>query len=1396
MRLFLSYFLLIHSFPIPLQGEDIPLLAAEFTRNQNAGFESYARKPEDSGTNSFINSSASTAKHDLTQLDTGLDVSLQDQTEGLMYSHQLLSVEDGLAARAVLCGLQDQRGFLWLGTRNGLNRFDGEKFILMTRRDGLQRNRVVGLVEDKVGNIWISYGSREGSNQPDGRTDIYNPISGEIVPIEDKFPDIPFNLQDIQGIVSNKEGDIYFLIRPTMLYRYAVDKGFTMMTDQMLQYDQIMSHWDFKAHAQGENIALSYRYSFFGNRMIRNDSPENKLSYFNEDGLLEYVSADHTSKDTRLIIERHHPEGGVTTESKVCDSLTYSVLDKLDYFAGRWNERYGPSVMFIIDSRLHVFKDYRISVLPTGSFSFTDFRYHLSFFSDLQGNLWVGAPSGLHKFTQQTNHFQILFNKEVYNSHDIRSNQMRGIYADDAGNVWAAGPIGMGYYDHKEAKYFNVFNGRKVWIYCIDQQRDNIHLFGTGFYSIKLPTDDKKTSRDAPQLPDLIAESTYSEKGSFWAVKSLPNQRYLIGNNLGKLLIWNRVDDTFDQVNTCGPQMPFSNYIYKIIFSPTDQHYWAVGGSGCYRISKEYCITDYYGSEAAVDEQHRIPVENVQDLYEDAKGIFWLASNGEGLLRWDREIGIFQSFTVQDGLPSNTLYCILPDDFGNLWISTDNGLVRFNTDNHVINVFSTKDGIAHNEFNRISSFKAVDGRMYFGGIDGVTTFHPRDFETDYAATRIPLALTSFHQFLSGKDKLTDLTTDLLTKQEITLKPGDRFFRLEFALLDYRFPVNRYKYLIEGLDKEWQYITEPLIQISGLKYGNYVLRIAGQRSSGTWSEQELIYPIHVLRPYYITWWAFLVYGLAFLSFLFYFRKYQIRRAWEKADKIRLQEINSFKTKLYTNITHEFRTPLTVILGMADMIEQPLHTKEMIQRNSQGLLHLVNQMLDLSKLESGSLKLDLIQADVVPYIKYLLESFQSFASTKGISLVLIKAPDSVVMDFDEIKIKSVISNLLFNAIKFSKENGQVALRLLEEKGHLEIRVKDNGIGIPPDKLPYIFDSFYQVDDSSTRQAEGTGIGLTLTKELVELMGGKISVQSPAPDGEGTEFAVSLPLTMGALTGLPDTTHFEKETSQIRMMQAEAGSTTKSADLPLLLIIEDNPDLVTYIQACLRGRYTFAWAENGAIGIEKAREIIPDVIISDVMMPEKDGFEVCRTLKNDMLTSHIPIVLLTARIDDESRLEGLGAGADAYLSKPFLKEELFIRMEKLLELRRNLKARYAGGSTDIVSTNTISDPPTLDGLFLQKIRDLVEANLDVTSFGNTQLAAAMLVSESQLFRKVKALTGRSTAIHIRSIRLQKAKEMLLDPGLTVSEIAYKTGFSDPSYFARTFSKEFGRTPTEFRK
>jgi signal transduction histidine kinase/DNA-binding response OmpR family regulator len=543
--------------------------------------------------------------------------------------------------------------------------------------------------------------------------------------------------------------------------------------------------------------------------------------------------------------------------------------------------------------------------------------------------------------------------------------------------------------------------------------------------------------------------------------------------------------------------------------------------------------------------------------------------------------------------------------------------------------------------------------------------------------------------------------------------------------------------------------------------------------------------------------------------FALRESRLLQEKKQVEADRLQDLNDFKSRFFTNITHEFRTPLTVILGMAEQLkkeggrltEDAKNGINLIKRSGENLLQLVNQVLDLAKLESNTLKMNYIQGDILTFIRYIAESLHSLSNAHNLLLRVESDQAKIVMDYDPERFLQIIHNLLSNAIKFTPSGGRVILRAELKGKWLQISVTDSGAGIAPDDLPQLFERFFQAKNQEHAKAGGTGIGLSLTRELVKAMGGDISVESQV--GVGSTFFVKLPVTNNGVLEVKGS-EASKDTATSgptvpTKASAKVGapsSITNEPDRYEILLIEDNPDVVEYLNACLKDHYHLDFAYNGQAGIEKALETIPDLIISDVMMPIKDGFEVVETLKNDERTSHIPIILLTAKADVESRLTGLRQGADAYLSKPFHQEELLVTLENLLESRRKLQLKY---QHQLLSAETSSLPAAateMEDVFLQNVRTIIEARYSEEDFGLPQLCQKIGMSRSQLFRKMKALTDTAPSDLIRLHRLNKAKTLLESGAANVSEAAWEVGFKDPSYFSKLYQEEFGEAPSATRK
>jgi len=758
--------------------------------------------------------------------------------------------------------------------------------------------------------------------------------------------------------------------------------------------------------------------------------------------------------------------------------------------------------------------------------------------------------------------------------------------------------------------------------------------------------------------------------------------------------------------------------------------------------------------------------------------------------------------------------------------------LSFNTANEtgkpVFRNFTKAYGLQDDEFNTGAYAKLPNGNLAFGGVNGLNIFNPKEIlATGFTPNVFITNIMVNNSPVVAADNTGILNSGIEETKSITLNYLQDILTLEFSSLDFTAPVqNKYRYQLVGVDKDWvESGSRRSATYLHLPSGRYTFKVQGSNSQGIWSDKIAELKITVLPPWWRTWWAYSIYTLLLaLAVRAYFR-FSVNRArlraqlnYEQLEAKRIKELDTLKTQLYTNITHEFRTPLTVILGMAQQVlSKPAEnfgaSMNMIIRNGQSLLKLVNEMLDLSKLETGKMSLQLVNGDIINFLRYVTESFHSLAEGRQKGLHFLTDLDDLHVAYDPEKLRQIVANLLSNALKFTPEKGNIYITISknvlphdEPNVTLIIKVKDTGIGIPEDQLQYIFDRFYQLDNSHTRKVEGTGIGLSLTKELVKLMEGEIMVKSlQAGANKGSEFTVILPLIKVAVTketgAHPAMENWFQPPAAVIESNTVKPDEKESGQKPLILLVEDNADVVAYTASCLTD-YQLAVGKDGREGFEIATDIIPDLIITDVMMPFVDGFELCGRLRNDERSSHIPIIMLTAKADMESKLEGLQQGADAYLEKPFHREELLLRIKKLLELRKNLQRYYLkkpglknDAATNAITSKIAATENKVEEAFLKKVREAIEKNLTDAGFTVEQLGKLVFISHSQLHRKLEALTGCSPNKFIRIIRINKAKVLLKNPANSIGSIALDCGYNDPGYFARVFKQECGVTPQEWR-
>jgi signal transduction histidine kinase/DNA-binding response OmpR family regulator len=636
---------------------------------------------------------------------------------------------------------------------------------------------------------------------------------------------------------------------------------------------------------------------------------------------------------------------------------------------------------------------------------------------------------------------------------------------------------------------------------------------------------------------------------------------------------------------------------------------------------------------------------------------------------------------------------------------------------------------------------------------------------------------------------------------VILEADENTFSIGFSALDFFLPGKaQLAYRMDGVDQDWLLADPSVFSISysGLPGGTYTFHLKAKDVVGNWSS-PLSFSIRIKTPWYNTTLAWIAYLILFSviigSFIwFWFKRRELRQKLlhEQYEARRLKEIAQFKSRFFTNITHEFRTPLTLILGLAEILKKQAPKQveaDMLLRNGQYLLELVNQMLDLARLDASMLQLSYIQADIILFLKIHTENFRSLALSRNQSLAFSTQLDSLLMDFDPAQVRQILHNLIYNALKFTPEYGTIIVRVeIESNSRLKLQVEDTGPGIPENLQQKIFERFYQAESNLNDQRGGSGLGLALTRELVHLMQGTITVQNKP--NSGCMFTVTLPIHR--LAQIKD---WQNQPLGIDLPKDTVPTSTVKdfhETLPVLLLVEDNADLVHYLSSLLQEQYQLLIARNGEEGVDKAREFMPDIIISDVMMPRMDGLEMCKLLHEDVRTSHIPVIILTAKSTEEDRIKGLDQGAYTYLSKPFREEELFLQLRNALTFKVNI----VNFLNSIEGEEEIPASVKKEEEFLRKLVQIVEADLDNEDFDVIHLARSLQMSRAQLYRKVNALTGTSVALYMRQIRLQNAKKLLSTTTLSVSEIAYQVGFKDPNYFSRVFSETYGQTPSETRK
>ena len=856
-----------------------------------------------------------------------------------------------------------------------------------------------------------------------------------------------------------------------------------------------------------------------------------------------------------------------------------------------------------------------------------------------------------------------------------------------------------------------------------------------------------------------------------------------------------------------------------------DGKVWFCSWNGLFLFDPETAsVIARYGSDAS--DEYYLPADIFYYIHQDKEGIYWVGT-GDGLIRWkgpkaeqnkailsnsDEE---YRLFTRSDGLSNDVIYAIFEDDYNRLWMSSDYGIMSLDKKTLDVQAYLPKDGISHQEFNRIAQFQEEDGTIYFGGLNGITAFHPKDFFGNKNPSP-KLLITGLEVFDGIEEKLLDKIKDIQLTQEINFYPNDRFFRLKFVLPTFQDKSQiLYAWKIEGVDKNWNYQKENSLQIGMLPYGNHKLRIKGQSGDGGWSPHELKIKVNVWKPLYLkTWFILTMVGLLLGLIWLFFKertrvlKKEINKATNQIQRDKqtiatqaedLRQLDKLKSRFFANVSHELRTPLTLIMGPIKSLLKS-NKFEIKERNllvtaknsSENLLKLVSSLLDLSKVESSKMELNEEPAHLFGLMKPIMASFESYAEIKELDLLFdYKMVKTIVVFLDKEKYKVIINNLLSNALKFTPKKGKISVIVKEENHLISIQVTDTGRGVREEDLAFVFDRFFQTKNIQTKAEGGTGIGLALSHEFAQLMKGYLSVESVF--GEGARFILSIPFVLPVvdLSAVTEIQHNEEDWL-LALSKDIIIETPIFKEGSHILIVEDNDDLRAYISMILSAYYKVTVAENGVEAMALINETPDrfDLITSDIMMPIMDGFELIERLKSDKEYKNIPLVMLTARADFEDKLRALRIGVDDYLLKPFDEEELIARIENLLGHARN---RLEIQTNDTIIERVESE----DDLWLKTFEAFVEENLENDLMSINFLLNHFIMSESSLKRQVKRLTGLTPAKYVQEFRLISARKNLENKRYNnIADVSYKYCFKDPKYFSRLFKARFGKTPSAYLK
>ncbi|GHT38052.1 hybrid sensor histidine kinase/response regulator [Bacteroidia bacterium] len=1276
-----------------------------------------------------------------------------------------ITQEDGLSSNHVLCIFQEEAGWMWIGTSLGLNRYDGYQFTLY-KSDvdelGTLRGELVRCIfEDPAHRIWVGT-ERGGLNLFDRDTETFSHFHFQDTSIDSIF--------SVNSIACNSAGQLVV----------GTNKGLAFLN----------------AHNRLERIPVE--------ALEAAGNPEVSKIFFDKHnylwigtyaGLFVY---DETAKTGKRI--------ALPSSAHPYDEIHSFFFDSDNVL---WLGTYNSGV-YTVNIRSHLIK--REETFPR----FARAETVRAIREDRQGIMWFGTRGGLVSYDKSTQIYHSLLRDEDENlSRSLHS--VLSLCVDLQGNLWVGTRGGINYRDVDKQAFIHIkasknddrfLNNGEIYCFYINgsdlligTESGGVNIYNLSTHRFKYLTTKTGLSSDCVKSfvrdgNDLLV-ATYQGGISVvdartYHVKAILRHKKGTPHSLSDDVVWslykdrqgniwvatNKGVDLYDGRTKAFTHYPafFQNQLCFWLKEDADGDLWMGGDELVIYNPKTKALKKYS--------------ERTRDFIPTTQNRYWLATRGHGLALFDKEHGAVSYLTESDGLCNNNIQSLNRDANGNIWISTFNRLSLFDENNQKFTNFDADDGLQSKQFNYGASI-VYGNNLIYGGMNGINIFNPTEIRKNTFSA--PVVFTGLRIFnIPVKIGEKPLTQSINRMDKIELTHQQDVFSIEFAALSYaKSNRNEYAYMLEGFDKNWVYSgTVNSATYTNLNSGKYVFRVKIADVDSVGKPQEARLEIIIHPPFWSTVWFRLLVIAALILFAVYIVRFYWNRAklnnelvFEKTKARKLHEIESMKLRFFTNISHEIRTPLTLILGpLNQVLEQGTIAPDtqsklqLVKRNADQLLKLINQLLDFRKLEAGKQVVYYEKANLVLFIGTIVESFQSMAIEKGIKLTFHSNTAQLAALYDNDKLQKIVNNLLSNALKFTNPAGEVSVLFEEKQSFYTITVRDTGVGISQKSLTKIFERFSQGREEDT--AGGSGIGLSITREFVKLMDGEIEVESE--DSKGTSFTITLPLLQDVDVALDNA---PTPVSDPLLLAAQ--------NQKIILLAEDNPDVREYTAANFRSDFKVLEAANGKEAQELALQYIPDIIVSDLLMPVMNGNTLCKKIKMDERTSHIPFILLTAVTSKDSEKESLKAGADDYITKPFDVNILKIKVDNLLSLRDTLREKYKQDFLLQPTSVTLISP---DEKFLKKAVKVIEQNIDNPDYDIQTFSSDVGVSRMQLYRKLDALTNMTVKEFIRDIRIKRAAQLLEQNKANVSEIIYQVGFCDLAYFRKCFREQYGTSPSEY--